>query len=309
MRRRIVSFFAALLVAALMLPVSVLSASADEKTVLSQNDVDPTHSGLADFFESEDGMFTDAEEEDINEVIRKCAENLQMNIVVYISNQRLSESQAEIFADDMYDEYYGEDTDGVFYYMDFSGQSPAHDYISTSGKAVLLYQDHIEDIFSVMDTYLPPSSVSDYSSYKDNIGNGIKQFTVLLEKYYSEGVSDPFAYYYDESSGKYFYFKDGQFMMGEGKPRSVKLLMWVISSVTGFIVGLIVYFANKARYKFKSSANPGVYVSKNDTVFTRKIDTFLHTHTSRVRIESSSGGGGGGGHSHSGGHGGGGHSR
>ena len=129
MRRRIVSFFAALLVAALMLPVSVLSASADEKTVLSQNDVDPTHSGIADFFDSEDGMFTDEEEADIDEVIRKCAENLQMNIVVYISNQRLSESQAEIFADDTYDEYYGEDTDGVFYYMDLSGQSPAHDYI------------------------------------------------------------------------------------------------------------------------------------------------------------------------------------
>ena len=31
---------------------------ADEKTVLSQNDVDPTHSGIADFFDSEDGMFT-----------------------------------------------------------------------------------------------------------------------------------------------------------------------------------------------------------------------------------------------------------
>ena len=309
MRRRIVSLFSALLIAALMLPAAVMSAAADEKTVLSQNDVDPTHSGIADFFDSEDGMFTDEEEADIDEVIRACAQKLQMNIVVYISNQYLSESQAEIFADDTYDEYYGEDTDGVFYYMDLSGQSPAHDYISTSGKAVLLYQDHIEDIFSVMDTYLPPSTVSDYSTYKDSISSGIQQFTVLLEEYYNEGVSDPFAYYYDESSGKYFYFKDGEYMMGEGKPRSAKLLMWVISAVAGLIVGLIVYFASKSRYKFKSSANPGVYVSKNDTRFAVRNDTFIRTYTTRTKIESSDSRGGGGGHSYSGGHGGGGHSR
>lgn len=247
--------------------------------------------------------------DDITELIQQTSEELQMNIYVYIagsSDYNKSDYEIETFADSSYDEIFGEETDGVFYYIDLSGRSPAYDYISTSGKAVLLYQKNIDNIFSQLDNYLPASGQTIYS---EDIENAIEEFLNLL-KSYSNKIPSSMEYYYDESSGKYMFMKNGEFVVSRNKPITYNLFFMGICIIIGLVTAVIVYFVTKHRYKFKKSQNSMVYVKNEKTVFNKNIDMFIRTYTTKHKIEtsSSSGSRGGGGHS-GGGHGGGGHHR
>lgn len=279
-----------------LMPVFVIDSSA----------VDTSASGIFDGYD----FFDDSEEQALTQLIQSKAEQLDMNIYVFIAGagqRRKSDYDTECFADDKYDELFGEDTDGVFYFMDFSGRKPAYDYISTSGKAVLFYQSHIQDIFSNLNKVLPSSNNTDFKQYKDDINQAVQLFLTGLEKY----AGNTSGYYYDRSSGKYFYYKDDKLMITTKPPLARRLIPLAIALPLGFVVAVIFYFATKSKYKFKVSANPATYVSQEKTVFTVKNDIYIRTHTTKTKIESSSSGGGhgGGGHSHSGGHGGGGSHR
>lgn len=247
--------------------------------------------------------------DDITELIQQTSEELQMNIYVYIagsSDYNKSDYEIETFADSYYDEIFGEETDGVFYYIDLSGRSPAYDYISTSGKAVLLYQKNTDNIFSQLDNYLPASGQTVYS---EDIENAIEEFLNLLKRY-SNKIPSSMEYYYDESSGKYMFMKNGEFLVSRNKPITYNLFFMGICIIIGLVTTVIVYFVTKHRYKFKKSQNSMVYVKNEKTVFNKNIDMFIRTYTTKHKIEtsSSSGSRGGGGHS-GGGHGGGGHHR
>ena len=247
--------------------------------------------------------------DDITELIQQTSEELQMNIYVYIagsSDYNKSDYEIETFADSSYDEIFGEETDGVFYYIDLSGRSPAYDYSSTSGKAVLLYQTNIDNIFSQLDNYLPASGQTVYS---EDIENAIEEFLNLLKRY-SNKIPSSMEYYYDESSGKYMFMKNGEFLVSRNKPITYNLFFMGICIIIGLVTTVIVYFVTKHRYKFKKSQNSMVYVKNEKTVFNKNIDMFIRTYTTKHKIEtsSSSGSRGGGGHS-GGGHGGGGHHR
>ncbi len=252
--------------------------------------------------------------DEITEIVQETAEKLEMNIFIYAagdSDRYRSDYEIECFADDFFDEIYGENADGVFYYMDLSGRSPAYDYISTSGKAVLIYQKKIEDMFDYINKYLPSSQ---QTVYAEDIQNAVQAFLSIL-KTYSDIQPNPFEYYHDKSSGKYMFMKNGEFVVSEHKPIIFNILVLAVCLVAGLIVSVIVFFVTKSRYKFKKSQNSNVYVKHEKTVFRRSTDTFLRTYTTKHKIETSSNngsrssGGSGGGHSHSGGHGGGGRHR
>lgn len=250
--------------------------------------------------------------DELTDLVQKTSEELEMNIFVYVagtSDSYRSDYDIECFADDFYDEIYGEDTDGVFYYMDLSGRSPAYDYISTSGKAVLLYQKNIDNIFTRLDNYLPPSG---QTVYPENVEDAVKGFLSAIKDYNNTRPSS-MTYYHDKSSGKYMFMKNGEFVVSEHKPIIYNVFLLGIFIIVGLIVAVIVYFVTKYRYRFKKSQNSSVYVKHDKTVFHRSTDTFIRTYTTKHKIETNSGGsrsgGGGGGHSHSGGHGGGGHHR
>lgn len=264
------------------------------------------HSSNSNFVDNADII---ENSDDITELIQQTSEELQMNIYVYIagsSDYNKSDYEIETFADSYYDEIFGEETDGVFYYIDLSGRSPAYDYISTSGKAVLLYQKNIDNIFSQLDNYLPASGQTVYS---EDIENAIEEFLNLLKRY-SNKIPSSMEYYYDESSGKYMFMKNGEFLVSRNKPITYNLFFMGICIIIGLVTTVIVYFVTKHRYKFKKSQNSMVYVKNEKTVFNKNIDMFIRTYTTKHKIEtsSSSGSRGGGGHS-GGGHGGGGHHR
>lgn len=289
-----------------LLPLTVSTAFAEN--LHKDTKIDPSKSVVDDNY----GFFDDDMLEGLTMLVQEKAEKLDMNIYVFIAGSECSgypDYKTECFADDSYDEIYGEDTDGVFYFMDFSGKKPAYDYISTSGKAVLMYEENVQSIHDACQSLMPPSSVEDYSEYADDVANAVGQFLTQLDYYYDES---PSGYYHDSSSDKYFYYKGNELQVTYSPPLSVRMKPLIAALPAGIIVAVIFYFVTKSRYKFKTSANPAVYVSHEETQFTRKEDRFIRTYTTKTKIErnsSSGGGGGGGGHSSSGGHGGGGSHR
>ncbi|MBQ3670904.1 MAG: hypothetical protein II921_05440, partial [Treponema sp.] len=131
-------------------------------------------------------IFSETERAEIDGAVKKAAEKLQMNILVYASRSPLSDYDTEFFCDDNYDEMYGPDTDGIFYYMDLSGKSPAYDYLSTSGKAILAYQAAKDNIFYALDKYLPSSvdvQANGLEPYKEGIAGAVHEFLDQIDSY------------------------------------------------------------------------------------------------------------------------------
>lgn len=292
-----------------LFPFTATTACAGEN-LHDTNRIDSEKSGISDTY----GFFDDNEDmlDGLTMLVQNKAEELDMNIFVFIADEKcrnFSDYRTECFSDDTYDEMYGEDTNGVFYFMDFSGKKPAYDYISTSGKAVLMYEKNIQSIHNACQALLPPSSVTDYSEYTDDVADAISQFLTQLDYYYKDKSS---GYYHDESSGKYFYYKGDNLVISYSPPLSVRMRPLIFAFPVGIISAIIFYFVTKSKYKFKASVNPVAYVSHEETQFIHKDDRFIRTYTTKTKIETNSGGGssgGGGGHSHSGGHGGGGSHR
>ena len=123
MIKRISSFIAALILAFVMLPSMGIRADAEMLTGY------PAESALID----ELGLYANDTEtfDTLDSMIKQKGDELGLNLIVFLSGKYRSVEESIIFADDSYDEIFGEDTDGVFYYLDISGGSPANDRIST----------------------------------------------------------------------------------------------------------------------------------------------------------------------------------
>ena len=254
------------------------------------------------------GLFTDSELDELDEQVRSCSEDLEMNICIFLAGSSYlgyGEYKTEHFANSKYDEIYGDDTDGIFYFLDFSGDSPAYDYISAAGKAGYIYGDRIDTINRSQNNYLPASGKESYADDKDDIAAAIINYLNQLRRYGENPDQNKFKYFYDEDTGKYFYYSHGEYIVSKRKPFFITLKYLLFSAPAGFIVSLIVYLVTRSKYKFKESASANKYVSKKDTNFIVKEDRFLRSHTSSRTISRDSYSGGGGGFSGGGGGGGG----
>ena len=290
----------------LIMPTFTLRSYA-VKNLAKGFDGDTSKSGIEDNRE----LFSSVDCSEIERMIESYSEKLQMNLYIFVAGSEYSHNSdrdTEIFADNTYDRIFGENTDGVFYYLDMSGKSPAYDYVSTSGKAVLMYQDNLKSMLNEMNTYLPASGQPVEAS---EIRTAIEHFCKLLttRQITKHGIS---SYYRDKSSGKNFYYSKGEYIVSKSAPPFFKVVTLAVSCVIGIIVGVICFFSIKSSYKFKSSAGTRNYVSENTSRFTHRSDTFIRTYTTKHHIQTNSGGSGGsggGGHSFDGGHGGGGSHR
>lgn len=311
--KRLLSLMASAFICLCMLPMMTVSASAAKENFAKGFDGNSSQSRIIDNeYGNGNGVFAGEKQyfRNLDDKIKLASEGLQMNILVYVGGVARGNYQTETFADDSYDEMYGPDTDGVFYYLDLSGKRPAYDYISTSGKAVLNYQESIDEIFSRLDLYLPKSG---QPIYAEDIYKAIDKFVDLLYEYNDTSTSG-LRYYLDSDTGKYFYYRNNQLIITrDGKPPAIWLISALIGAGIGGLTTLISYLIAKRGYKFKSKTNPVIYLSSEAVRFTDKSDVFIRSYVTKHRIESSSGGGGGGrsggGGGGGGGHGGGGHSR
>ncbi len=265
----------------------------DAKNYHEGFDDDVSDCGLYD----EKNVFDSDEYEELDELIRDYSATLDMYIAIYLSDTNHDDPETEDFAYEKYVELFGEDTDGVLYYMDLSEIGTAYDFIFTSGKATLAYQDNLDSMFDEIYRYLPSTGEEIYA---DDINDAVYQICEEIDKYhdYDPGI---FGYEYDPLSDKYFYYSGNEFIISHSRPPIANLKYVFIGLVAGVIAALICYFTTKSRYRFKSSCNPSVYVSNEDTKFTQREDLFIRTYTTKTKIESSSGGRSGGGGGRSGG--------
>ena len=265
-------------------------------------DDDVALSGIIDEY----GLFNSKPSEltRLEENVRECAAEIRMNVLIYLpgsGRKSYSDYAVRSFTETEYNAHFGEFTDGLLYYIDISGKSPACDDIAKSAKANLVFTDSVCDsIFNALDRYLP-SSYSNDPIDPGRIAEAINVFCELLKTKNSEGTRE--SYYYDGESYEpnYTYVLGGRTYVTESIPPSVRLVKLVISELIGAVTALLIFLISKRNYKFKSKTNPRIYLPNESVNFTDKSDVFQGTHTTRTKIESSSGGYGGGGRSGGGG--------
>ena len=256
----------------------------------------------------EKGLFSEQQNNELCQKIQQTAKELEMNILIYVNGTSRSDDATKPFCDDTYDNWFGNDTDGLMYYLDLSGKVPAYDYISTSGKAILLYEENRDIIFNHMDNYLPASG---HTIEPDQIYKAIEEFLDQLSVYAKKGSSGS-SYYHDKNKGTYIYYKNGELFITHKKPLIIWVRIWIVSIIIGLLTALISFLVSKGSYTFKTKPNPSIYLSKDTVNFIKNTDNHIRTYQTRSKIVSNSSGGGhrsGGSHHSGGSHGGGGHHR
>lgn len=215
-------------------------------------------------------LFTDSEEENLyNNVLQFINKNNIDMVIVTINENTKNSSMA--YADDFYDYNdfgIGNENDGILFLIDMDNRKM---WISTTGKAIEIYDSHIDSI------------LDDCYSYISN------------EKYYD--CANTFI-----SSSQSTYNQD--IYMGW-------IIGFTIAIIVSLLIPTIFCCIKKAKHKaIKLASNADSYLDKSSIVITNSKDTFVRTHTSRIARASSSSSGSGSSHSGSSGvsHGGGGRS-
>lgn len=178
-----------------------------------------------------------------------------------------SDSGVVDFADLMYEQYCGKNTDGILLLIN---NDTLYDYVSTSGAGINYYSDYrLEKIFDGI-----------YDDLKDeNYYYAASGFVSLAYHYFDAGKAN----------------NQTEILGSEFDPNtSIDVLL-----VAGFIclvIGIIIYIANANSYKLQRPNN-SFYIVKGSMLFQQATDTFLGPITTRVYSPRSSSSGGGGGHS------------
>lgn len=187
---------------------------------------------------------------------------------------------AQEYADDFYDyNYFGlTDTyDGVLILIDMDNREF---YISTTGKAILMYNDY--RINSILDDMTPYMKSGDYS----------KAFSIAIESisnFANNGIPNGNKSSYIDSNGNYVYVEHKEFPL---------TTIIIISIIVATII--LIIFINKNKL-VKKQYTASSYIDENKKEIKNLGNIFLTTHTSRIRINTDSGGGSSSGSSHSGG--------
>lgn len=297
MRRSLSAAAAAFMMILFILPLFTFDSHAENSAAGWSGD--SSLSGVED----EADMFREHPEalDLLQEDVKKASQSLQMNIYILIAGpeHRMSDSEVEKYCDEAYDRRFGNDTDGVFLFIDMTGKRPAYDYLSTAGTAILFYQDDVDAILDAACSYLPSSdSVTEGKDYSYDVKYTIGAFLRQLESY-QEDFRSGLKYYYDPKTHKYIYYFNGELKITKFKPPAVYLKALAIALVGGGIVHLITYFVAKSNYKFKAKTDPKIYLSREETRFNFRDDHLLRSNTTKTYISSNSSGGG---HHSSGGH-------
>ncbi len=261
-----------------------------QKNLREEFDGDTSLSGIIDDY----SFYDDDKLEELEELIQDTAEKLEMNVIVYLSGSSglyRTDEDIDRFAADSYDKICGNDTDGVFLYLDICGKSPAYDLLSCSGKAGVIFGKDVVSIVETANSELPPSG---HAISEKQLDSAIETFCFTIQSRYENYKPNAFRWEHDKNTGKYFYYKNGEFYVTKKSPPLLRLIILAVTSAIGAVVAVICYFSIKSKYKFKTSANPGIYVSHGETNFTDKSDVFIRSYVTKRKIESSGSSGGGG---------------
>ena len=173
------------------------------------------------------------------------------------------------YADDFYDEYTAEDSDGILVLIDMDNREI---YISTCGEAIRYLTD--ARIERVLDDGYYYVSNGDYASC-------LSAMLSTAEYYYDAGINEN-QYNYDVETGAVSEYRVLTWM------EVVPLFFLAV------IVGLAIFFGVKRSYKMKGGRYDYPYMKYGKLDITAHEDRFIRQHTTHHRIQTDSHGGGGG---------------
>ncbi len=239
-------------------------------------------------------IMTEAEEKELYDKIKAYIDETNIDMVVLTIDKELSDSEIEDYAADFYDyNDFGlnfEKYSGIILIINMNSYNRFYN-IYTFGNAQLYYD------------YNTCESILDEIFYDIKNGNYYNGFSSFVESA---------NYYFDRGPDEDYYIDDDGYI--KKNPPKYVLPLIPAAGISGFITLIIMIVLIKKNKMVKKETLAAVYMDRSTVRYNKKVDQFLHSHTSSYTISSSSGGGGGGGggghSSHSGssggGHGGGG---
>ncbi len=206
--------------------------------------------------------------EDLRKRAEEFAEKSGFNIIICVCDdigEPKTDQHTVEYADDMYDELCGINTDGILLLIN---NDTEYDYISTSGACINYYSDY--RIEMILDAVYDDIIAGDFAS-------AAAEFLYTAE------------YYYD--MGKANHQTD---VMGAEVDTVDFAAGILVLGVVGLVVGIIIFFGNLKKYKLEKPS-AAFYVNRNTLSYKRFEDIFLGNFTNRIYSPRSSGGSGGGG--------------
>ena len=218
-------------------------------------------------------LFTYEEEEALASLIASFQAETGMDFVIYTSDH-YHEETLQTIADDFYD--YGgfgldEENSGLLYYIDMYERIP---YISTTGAMIDYMTDsRIEAAHEASYDFLAAGKYADAAA----------QMIYSVYGYWEKGIPE----------GQYRYdIVTGQILTARHKVLTSSEV--VVCALIGLVAALLFSKSVQSRYTLKGSTYRYAFRENSDVELTDSEDTFLYTHTNRVRkvqdTSSSSGG-------------------
>ena len=235
----------------------------------------------------EGDFLSDAEFQEAMDELQEAADESGMNVALWIGSTAIgdnSDADTIAFCDETYEELYGMNTDGVFLYLDMSGETSLFDYLSTSGKGQFYYTDN-EDYNRVgimiqdVEEYLPRG--------EEDLPSAIHIFCSDLKYYADQGVPTDKYYTYNKDTGKYLIMQDGQVQEVSKLPEEyTAILSWGTIVILAVLIGVIAFgisvLSIRNRYKFKAAGSLQNYLVANDVQYLQRSDQYLRTFPPRA---------------------------
>lgn len=219
-------------------------------------------------------LLTHSEENDIQELAKKTADKINMDIVILTTEEDVPKT-AEISAEEFYDDNgfgYGDYKDGVLLYVNMN----TRDYwICTTGNMRKYLDDkNLENVDDDVQNCL----------HQGNYYDGFKDFIDNIEYYYDRGIPNT-QYIFDPESGQNI--KNPDYF-----PISMEEILCFIG--VALVIAVIAVIIVLYRYKNNLAPSAQAYIDNKNYNLRVKTDTFIREYTTSHKIETSSSSGGGG---------------
>ncbi len=221
------------------------------------------------------GLFSAAQEQELEERIGAFQEKTGMDFVIYTSSAAHEGSQQQV-ADGLYDlggYGLGEDASGILYYIDMYERIP---YLTTTGAMIdYMTDERIDDAHERCYPYL---AMGDYA------GAAERMISVVQEDV-SRGIPEG-QYRYDVLTGRRLTARHKALTFGE----------IVLCGVAALVAALLFVKTVEGRYCLKGSTYEYQFRVNGQMHITGQTDDYLRTTTTRARRSPPPSSGGGGGH-------------
>ncbi len=212
-------------------------------------------------------LFQEEENIKLEEYAQKISKQENYGIVIVTIPDLDSRTPRE-YADDFYD-YNDFSKDGILLLISLGSRDV---YISTSGYGQILFDNSRVD--SMIEEITPDLSNQDYY-------DAVHLFLRETENYFDRGPSKSMSRC--EIINSY-----GDYTCKKKVP-----VFWIIP-ISTLISLLVTWLCTKKYKKIMLADDADTYLMKEELELGKKVDTFLHTSTARIRISSNSSSGGGG---------------